>query len=314
MNKKPNYITKIKEKTKKPIIYIIFSFIINKIKYNITLEEYTIFEIYNLTNEEKELLITKNENQKLIKKLNSSKENIFLSRVEFNHKYTKYLNRNWLLLTKDNYNEFKTFVKENPLIVLKTDDKSLNIKPEIVDTKNKNLYNIFTSSGTSNIPLVEQPITQNESLSKLNPTSYNSINIITINKKILTAYIMIGNQTKTNLIEENALIAPINIETGIVDYLASSIDGQAYEKHPLTKEEILWYKVPKWPRIKRYVESLAKETNQNYVSWNITLNLKDPVLISATDKPNYLLYGLPGYKEHNLQLKSRIEKLIKENE
>ena len=109
------------------------------------------------------------------------------------------------------------------------------------------------------------------------------------------------------------MAAPINIETGIIDYLAIDKKGNLYEKHPLTNEQILWFKIPKWPRIKRFVTQAAKEIPEvSYVGWDVCLGEKDPFLIEGNEFPGHDLYQLPPHRTNGIGLLPRFEKVMNE--
>jgi len=111
-----------------------------------------------------------------------------------------------------------------------------------------------------------------------------------------------------NLQGEKNLYAPINIETGIIDYPSNDLDGNTYEKSPSTKEELLWFRIPKWPRICRYVINNSQYLdNYKYIEINIYLDNNGPQILSINN-PEYYVYQLNIDKTKNDNLKNIIEK------
>ena len=45
----------------------------------------------------------------------------------------------------------------------------------------------------------------------------------------------------------------------------TSANGKTYDRSPSTKEELIWFRIPKWPRICRFVQSTASLINHKYI-------------------------------------------------
>ncbi len=105
------------------------------------------------------------------------------------------------------------------------------------------------------------------------------------------------------------IYAGVNIETGIIDYPAVDLKGKVYDRSPSTKEEIIWFRIPKWPRICRYVQNIATNINHKYIEISIYLDEEGPILVGINN-PTYYLYQL---HIDNIQEKG-IKFLIEERE
>lgn len=273
--------------------------------YKSSYRDYYDYEFYKLTPEEKRTYITTGINQDFINK-NNKHVDYFTNRIKFYEKFHKYINREYIVINEDNYEEFKKFTKSHQNIVAKSIDFSNQNLLGKVKLNNKNRESVFHELLNNKLNVIEEDIIEYPELSKLHPKSLNTIRVITLNQKIILAYLQIGvDDNITDSFNENNLIAPVNIDTGLIDYSAVDKNKNTYDRHPNSKENILWLTIPKWPRIKRFVENLAKETPElKYVGWNVCLNEKDPVLVSATATPRSDIYQLPehnntktGYKE-----------------
>ena len=87
--------------------------------------------------------------------------------------------------------------------------------------------------------------------------------------------------------------------------------GNIYEKHPLTNESILWFKIPKWPRIKRYIKQACNEVPEiGYIAWDVSLGEKGPFLIESNEFPGHDLYQLPPHRTNGIGLLPRFEKVL----
>ena len=271
-------------------------------KYDANYNDYKLFEMYNLNETQRETIITSGINKQLIEEFNNvGMENIYNNYLDFYKKYNKFLLRDWLPINEDNYEEYKQFVDKNPCIIAKKNNNECiyyKISP-------KNKRKVFDELLEKEFDIIEEQTTQCSELESLTKENINIIRIITLNNQIVAAYL--------NIIDnDNNLIAPINLETGIVDYLAVDNKGNSFERVPSTNESILWFNVPKWPRIKRFALNLASsDKKMNYMEWNISLN-KDPYLISASTKPNHNIYQLPQHRTNGIGLLPIFKKAMEE--
>lgn len=311
-----NVIDEINKKTKKNKVLLLFDIIYCGIKYQAGYMDYKLFEMYNLNKKERSTIITRGINNSIIKKYNNPEYiHYFSSKIDFNKKFNKYLLRDWMEINENNFDIFKSFTKLHPNIVVKPISESCGKGVEILNVNNNNCKKIFNELLESKRILIEEVATQCEEIGKLHPNSINTIRIVTLNQKIVVAFLRIGNNN--NIVDNfnhEGLVAPINIETGIIDYLAIDKKGNLYEKHPLTNEDILWFKIPKWPRIKRFVENASKEVPEvGYIGWDVSLN-KDPFLIEGNEFPGHDLYQLPPHRTNNIGLMPIFAKAMKEDD
>ena len=140
--------------------------------------------------------------------------------------------------------------------------------------------------------------------------------IVTLNKQIVAAYLRIGNNNNVvDNFNHEGLAAPINIETGIIDYLAIDKHDHVYEKHPVTNEQILWLQIPKWERIKRFVVQASKEIPEmGYIGWDVCLGDKGPYLIEANEFPGNDIYQLPPHRSNGIGMLPRFKEAMNKKE
>lgn len=144
-------------------------------------------------------------------------------------------------------------------------------------------------------------ITQHEELAILNEYT-NIFKFLVLNNEIVSCILKIKIKSKE-------IYAPINLDTGIIDYPGVDLTKKVYERNTKNKEEIFWFRIPKWPRIKRYVEKNAQYfEDYKYLELNVVLdNEKGPCLISC-NVPSYQLYQIPIKNKKDEGIKYLIEK------
>ncbi len=314
-NKMFTTINEIKEKTNKNKISIFFDIIYCGIKYQAGYMDYKLYEMYNLNKKQRATIITRGINNSIVKKYNNPAfTKYFSDKILFNKKFNKYLLRDWMEVTgtKENYEEFKEFCHKHQDILVKPLSESCGKGVEIFKTNSKNIKKIYDNLLETKRYLVEEIAVQCEEISKLHPSSINTIRIVTLNSEIVAAFLRIGNNNNVvDNFNHDGLVAPINIETGIIDYLAIDKKMNIYERHPLTNEPILWFKIPKWPRIKRFVIQASKEIPEvGYVGWDVCLGIKDPFLIEGNEFPGHDLYQLPPHRTDGIGLLPRFKKAM----
>ena len=291
----------IKSKTnKKKIISDVSKSVKN---YQATSDDYERFAMYELTDEQKSTIITKGINEDIIEKYNNKEYcDLFTDKVAFNKKFNRYLMRDWLLLT-DNYQDFKEFTDKNPNItVISTKDPKL--PKQMYKINNKNRKKVYEELISSKYDLLEETLTQCIEFDTISKKDIVRIKAITLNNKIVAAYFYIK--------DEVTLFAPINLETGIVDYSLVDKDGNIHERIPSTNESILWFRIPKWPRMQRFILTLASvEPHVKYVEWDISLN-KDPYVIKANIRPDHTIYQLPEHRTKGQGLLPKFKEAMEE--
>lgn len=306
-------INEIHGKTGKNRIGLFFDIVHCGLKYQAGYLDYRLFEMYNLNAKQRKTIITRGINNSIVKKYNNPEyTHIFRNKIEFNKKFHKYLLRDWMEVTKDNYDEFLSFIEKHNEIMIKPVDLQCGKGIEKVKVNKKNAKEIYDNILETNRVLIEEVAVQCDEISRLHPSSINTLRIVTLNHQIVAAFIRIGNNNNVvDNFNHDGLAAPINIDTGIIDYLAIDKKMDTYERHPVTGEQILWFQIPKWPRIKRFVINASKEIPEvGYVGWDVCLGVKDPCLIEANEFPGHDIYQLPPHRTNGMGLLPRFEEAM----
>lgn len=309
-----NTLNDVHKKTGKNKVYIFFDMIICGFKYQAGYIDYNLFEMYNMNRYERSTVITRGINNEIIKKYNDPEYmKIFNDKIKFNERFNKYLKRDWLELTGNNKKEFAKFCEKHPKFVAKPTKESCGKGVEIIDSTDKKIYDLYNDLYNNKQILVEEITVQCKKLSDLHPDSINTLRVVTLKGTVVAALLRIGNNhNNVDNFNHEGLCVPIDIEDGIVKYQAIDKKGNLYEKHPITKKEIVGFKVPKWNEVKKICEQAALEIPQvGYIGWDVCVTKDDICFIEANEFPGHDLYGLPPHRTNNIGLLPKFQEAMK---
>ena len=309
-----NTVDKVHQKTKRSKLSIFIDIIDCGIKYQAGHTDYNLFEMYNLNKEERKTIITRGLNNELLLKYNDkSKSYIFENKAIFNKLYNKYLKRDWIYL-EDNFDEFKEFIKGKKEIIVKPLNLCCGKGIEKIKLKGQNPKKLYNYLLENEKPLIEEVAHQNKAIAKVYSKSVNTIRIVTLNKKIVAAYIRFGN--KGNIVDNfnhNGMVTAINIDTGIIEFPAIDKIGNVYKKHPETKKNIIGLQIPMWDKVKELCIKACEVTPEvKYVGWDVCIGEKEPSLIEGNDFPGHDLYQLPVHRNCGIGLLPIFKKAMEE--
>lgn len=291
-------IKKIHVKTGKNRIILFLDIISCGLKYQAGYTDYSLFEMYDMNQEERKTVITRGINNEIIKKLNDPEYfHFFHNKQEFNKKFAQYLKRDWLYL-KNNFDDYLEFIQRHPKFIAKPLDLECGKNISLINTKNQNPHLVYKTLINNQQLLIEEIAVQCQELKKLHPWSINTIRIVTLKSKIIVAYLRMGDQK--NIVDNfnhEGLLCPINIETGEINFPAVKKDGTIWERHPLTHEKILHLQIPKWQEAKLLCVEASKIVSEiGYIGFDVCIGPKFCSIIEANEFPGHDLYALPAHR------------------
>ncbi len=165
--------------------------------------------------------------------------------------------------------------------------------------------------------LMEEYIIQHAEMSRLSPSSVNTIRIFTqLNSKdkveILGCRLRISVNSKVDNLAAGNIAAPIDENTGLVcgPGVYSDITKKDEIEHPVTKVHIEGFQVPFWNETIELVNKAAKLHPQNRsIGWDVVITENGPDLIEGNHDWCKLLWQLPVKKG----LREKLEKYLNDN-
>lgn len=275
--------------------------------------DYDLFEMYNLTPEQRDTYLTRGRNNALIKKYNDySYGSCFVDKAEFNTRFAEFIHRDWVMLSdKEKALEFmarhKTFIAK-PLDgccgrgIEKIDLKAFGGNPQAV-------YDHLTSLGTAFE--LEELIVQHSAVSAVYPHAINTVRTVTINDNgnvhVICTYFRIGNNGRhVDNFNSGGMVAPVDEKTGTVIDRAIDKEKNLYAVHPMTGTAIQGHQFPDWDRAMEMVRKAATVVPQmGYIGWDVAFAESGPCLVEGNDFPGHDIYQLPEHTPDKIGIMSK---------
>ena len=301
----------VKEKNHKLKLNIFIDVVWCGLKYQAGYVDYYQFEMYKMNAKERKTIITRGINNSICKKYNDPKS---IYKFEDKCVFNEYLNRDWLKLTDSNLEAFKKFIRKHSTIVVKPVGLSCGKGVEKIDTTKYSAEELYELLLKNNQILVEEVAKQNKVLNDLYPLSVNTLRVVTLNKKVVTAYLRIGNSGNVvDNFNHGGMVTAVDVETGKINYKAIDKNKNEYEIHPYTNKRIVGIQIPMWDNVKKLcIDACEKVPEVGYIAWDVCLGEKSPCLIEGNDFPGHDLYQLPVHRNGNIGLLPVFKKAMEE--
>lgn len=320
MNYKKGFETigKIHKRSGKSRIVIFFDMIHCSIKYLAGYTDYFLFNFETLNKKQRSTYITRGVSNNYIKLLNNREYYPYFSdKIKFNNAFKKFLGREFIDLDTSSLDEFRIFLKSKNKIIVKplSDSGGHGISIINIDEKT-DIEKLYNELKETKRPLVEEVIVQHKEMSKLSPSSVNTLRIVTITKDnkthIMVRVIRMGDGRHDVDNFHSGGMFTVFDENGIVTKPAIDREGNIYEVHPLTNEKIIGFKIPYYKEAIEMVKEASKVIPEiRYIGFDIAITENGPVLVEGNELPGYDLYQSKIHINENKEgLKPLFDKVI----
>lgn len=161
--------------------------------------------------------------------------------------------------------------------------------------------------------LIEECITGHQILQEINPSSLNTIRIVTFNVGrnvgILAAAVRfgIGNSVVDN-IHNGSIWAHIDVKTGKVDTDATNVKGEKFSHHPTTGKKIGGIQIPLWNDCCNRCIEMHSGVDLPIIGWDVVVTANDAVeIIEGNHAPDADILQSP----RNTGMRKEFEKVFK---
>jgi len=271
------------------------------LKYGSSFEDYYDFRFWSLDSTERSTYAGTGVTHDFHNSLNNkSYRSLFRSKALFLESFGKLLGRDCLNLQRVSDNEFASWVSDHSVFVAKPSLGAQGHGVRFVDSDKLHPQDLLRTLLEQGLDIVEEPIIQHKALQQLNPSSVNTIRIVTVytdgQVDIIGAILRMGVGDVVDNLTAGGIAAPLDVDSGIVIDTAISKNFWLgpYESHPVTHERILDFSVPYWNEILNLCHRAANiEPKVRTVGWDVAVTDVGPVLVEGNDNWGKLLWQLP---------------------
>lgn len=313
-----NKISEIHKKSGKSKILLFFDIVYCGLRFGAGYMDYDLYEMYNLTNKQRNTYLTRGRNNAINKKYNDKN---FIDELElkdrFNTNFNEYLKRDWIKVDNTDKENVMNFLNKHNEFLAKPIDGSCGKKIEKIKVSEYESLDVLYEYLQNKNFILEEILVQNEELAKIYPYSINTLRIVTILKNnkvnVITTMLRIGNNMKfVDNFNSGGMVAPVDEKTGIITEPAIDKTKQLYEVHPITGTPIKGFQIPFWKETIDMVKEAAKIIPEvKYVGWDVGFTPNGPVFVEANDFPGHDLYQLPEHTPNKIGIWSKYKEFLK---
>ncbi len=276
------------------------------LRFGASFDDFFMYEFYKKSNKERNKFLTYKRSKKIISKYNDLiYVEIFQNKREFLNVFKDYIGREFLSLDTATQEEFESFCKRLGKVIIKPYNGAKGDRIEKIEGENASKYSVDDYRDY----IAEEYLIQHDDLSKLSPTSVNTIRVITMDSEIVACALRIGNgRGIVDNFSVDGLAGYIDLESGVMSYPCINFKLDKFEKHPYTGEQLVGFKMPNWEELKEFVIKASSVIPQiRYVGWDIAV-LKDGfAIIEANHDPGHRIIQSTS----QIGIYERIKEIIK---
>lgn len=284
------------------------------VKYGAGYMDYDLFEMYDLTDEQRDTYLTRGRNNALVVKYNDkSRFDDLDDKIKFNARFGQFLLRDWVPVTGENQEQVLEFLSRHQVFMAKPSKGSCGWGIEKLNTADFDSLDTLYARLAEKAPLLEleEVIEQHPAVSAIYPGSINTVRMVTIRDKngtvhLITAMFRIGNGKFVDNFNSGGMVAPMDPENGIVIDRALDKQKNLYENHPATGTPIKGFRFPDWDKAKALVGQAAQVIPEmGYVGWDVCFTPNGPCLVEGNQFPGHDIYQLPVHTPDKIGIMPR---------
>lgn len=298
-------IKRVHERSHKSYLFIIYDIFRCSRKFGSGYVDYCNFHFEELSDELKATYVTRMVNDEYCRVLNDPNSyDLVNDKPTFLRVYQKFAKRDYLDLRNATYDDYFEFIKKHQKFIVKPVDQLCGSGIEMVEI-NDNEKETFDKLIDNKQFLLEEIIVQDEKMASLNPSSINTIRVVTIvrNGNVYTPFIALRMGRKDVVVDNfnhGGLNALIN-DRGVVYTVGVSKDEKEYEFHPDSNVKIKGFEIPHFDELIKVAKDVALVTpSLGMCGWDMCISKdKGICVIEGNHLPGYDLYQCYGHRPDN---------------
>lgn len=271
-------------------IRVLFDFAFCKVFFGCNIEEYRLYEFYKYKNTYRRGFILKKHKKTKLYSMNPTR--FAFHKKEAYKRIQRGIKRDLLYLPEAGEQQFLEFVKKHKKVITKPDVGSLGWNVKLFEYTD-DLTAIAYFHSLQQETICEEYIIQHEKMSGLNPSSVNSIRVVTLYDDgavhFIAAVLKIGGSADAVVdnLYQGGMGAPVDIDTGIVVDKGYDYRGATYVHHPVTGAQIVGLNIPHWQETLQLIREVHQDVAEcAYIGWDVAITPDGPEIIEINDRPD----------------------------
>ena len=286
-------------------------YIISTYIYGCCLKDYLTFDFYRKKYKDRKKYVVETDG-KLVNVFNSKAtkkdRDIFDKKNIFNNTFKKFISRESIYCEEKNEEQIIEVINRFDEIIVKSTNLNGGKGIEVLSVNKIKDLNKFAKKAKKEKKLIEERLKQHSAISRLNPTSINTVRIVTIKNEfnsdvnIIGCSIRIGKKDSFfDNLSQGAIAFPIDIEKGIVCGLGKDLKGNTYYTNDIGNVVMEGYQIPNWALLIKTVKEAANIVpNMRYIGWDVCIKDKSIELIEGNCYPGPRTYQLGDFPKKQL--------------
>lgn len=250
--------------------------------------DYQEFEFYSLSAAQRRTWITSGNANSIVVKYNERAfREQFYDKVAFNERFGAWLGRDWMDVRASSLDDVEAFIRTHERVMAKQLSGMSGagirklVSSEIVDVAS--LREQLIADGQY---LLEAFIVQHPEMAALNPSSVNSLRMITFFDgevvHVLEAVLRMGNGADVDNYGRGGMYTVLDETSGVAEFGAFDKYAHTFAAHPLTGTPIVGFHVPLYDEVLAMLDEVARVVPQiPYVGWDVAITPDRPIVIEG---------------------------------
>lgn len=282
------------ERFHKPRLLVAADMLWSAARHDCAFQDFQDFDFAILDRRERATFMTHPRSDHYALRFNTDKQanRILADKSQFNAHFPDVLGRDWLDIRTADDEALAAFLHRHDDIMAKVPDslggkgiQRLRAADRPASSSRADLAAFRETRTTSRQFLLEEFLTQHEQMRALNPSSVNTMRIVTFNDgtrtSVLAVALRIGAGGDIDNFSGGGMYTMVNAD-GVVEYAAFDDEDAVHATHPLSGVDIVGFRVPLF----RAALELAMVTAQRipevpYIGWDVAITPHRPVIIEG---------------------------------
>ena len=257
-----------------------------------------------------------NEHLAMTRKLNDREYFIiFDDKCRFYRQFQAFLKRDYVDL-HDPFDAFATFCGKHSVFFVKQPVSygGLGVK-KIKLESGEDLKALYESLKEDRFYLAEEVISQDERMAYLNPSSVNTVRIVTIVKEsgeVVYALLRVGSgKNSVDSVSCGGMYTLLSVEGEAIYPYFCDKDVAYYSRHPVNGHDLLHFTVPYYKEAVELCKEAARAVpHMRYIGWDIAITKNGPVLVEGNNLPGYDMCQNHRFHEDGRGMKEKFRRIL----